>query len=165
MQRVQTNFIRLVFKHSFSPNIESCHVLLVVPPIDILSSSINVKFLIKVKLPNDLLTAAYDSSVLRQKSVANSLGSHLRRFVKLVNNDTRSYTVDNINNLNELLWRRRWTASDKNSFFSENSNKCHQRADRCYIPPVKTDKCWDVVQGSTLVDYISQSMTLNINEE
>ena len=30
--------------------------------------------------------------------------------------------------------------------------------------PVKTDKSWDVVPGSTLVDYISQSLILNINE-
>ena len=69
MQRVQTNFIRTVFKHSYLPNIESCHGLLGLPPIDILSSSINVKFLIKVKIANDLLTAAYDSSVLRQKKL------------------------------------------------------------------------------------------------
>ena len=88
---------RTVFNRSYSPNIESCQVLLGVPPIDILSVSINIKFLIKVKFANDLLTAAHDSSVLRQKSVANRLESHLRRFAKPVNNDGRFYTVDKIN--------------------------------------------------------------------
>ena len=82
---------KTLFKHSCSSNIESCQVLLSVPPIDILSSNINFKLLTKIKLANDLLTAAHESSVLRQKSVANLLGSQLRRFVKLVNNESRSY--------------------------------------------------------------------------
>ena len=116
MQRVQKTFIRTVFNRSYSPNIESCQVLLGVPPIDILSMSINIKFLIKVKFANDLLTAAHDSSVLRQKSVANLLENHLRRFAKLVNNDSRFYTVDKINDFIERMWRRRWSASDNNSF-------------------------------------------------
>ena len=72
--------------------------------IDTLSSTINVKFLIKVKLANDPLTAAHDSSVLRQKSNANLSVSHLRRFVKLVDNDSRSYSVDNITDFVELMW-------------------------------------------------------------
>ena len=67
MQGVQNNFIGTVFNLSYSPNIESCRVLLGGPPNDILSMSINIKFLIKVKFANDLLTAAHDSSVLRQK--------------------------------------------------------------------------------------------------
>ena len=79
MQRVQNNFIRTVFNRSYSPNIESCQVLQGVPPIDILSMSININFLIKVKYANDLLTAAHGSSVLRQKSVANLLESHFRK--------------------------------------------------------------------------------------
>ena len=100
MQRVQNYLIR-----RFS-SIAIRRILKVVPPIDILSSSINVKFFIKVILANDLLTAAHDSSVLRQKSVANLSESHLRRFVNLVNNDNRFYTVDNINDFIELMWRR-----------------------------------------------------------
>ena len=79
------------------------------------SSSSNIKFLIKVKFANDLLTAAHDSSVLRQKSVASLLESHLRRFAKLVNND-RFYMVDKINAFIKLMWGRRWSASDNNSF-------------------------------------------------
>ena len=71
MERVQNNFIRTGFNRCFSPNIESCQVLLGVPPIDILSMSINIKFLIKVKIANDL-TAVHYSSVLRQKSVAKN---------------------------------------------------------------------------------------------
>ena len=62
----------MVFNRSYSPNNESCQVLLGVPPIDILSMIINIKFLIKVKFANDL-TAAHDSSVLRQKRDANFL--------------------------------------------------------------------------------------------
>ena len=52
-----------------------------------------------------------DSSVLRRKSVANLLECHLRRFVKLVNNDNRFYPVDNVNDFNELMWRCRWTTT------------------------------------------------------
>ena len=75
MQRVQNNFIRTVFSRSYSPNIESCQVLppTGVPPIDILSMSINIKFLIKVKFANDLLAAAHDSSA---HVVANLLETH-----------------------------------------------------------------------------------------
>ena len=72
--------------------------------IDTLSSTINVMFLIKLKLTNDPLTAAHDSSVLRQKSNANLSVSHLRRFVKLVDKDRRSYSVDNITDFVELMW-------------------------------------------------------------
>ena len=67
MQRAQNNFIKTVFNRSYSPNIESCRMLLGVPHIDILSMSINIKFLIKVKFANDLLTAAHNCSVIRQK--------------------------------------------------------------------------------------------------
>ena len=116
MQKVQNTFIRTVFNRSHSPSIESCQVLLGVQPIDILSMSINIKFLIKFNFANDLLTAARESSVLRQKSVPNVLESHLRRFAKHVNNDSKFYTVDKINDFIELMWRHRWSASDNNSF-------------------------------------------------
>ena len=119
MQRVQNSFIRAVFDRSCSPNIESCQVLLGVPPIDILSMSINIKFLIKVKFANDLLTAAHDSSVLRQKSVAKFLESRLRRFAKLLNNDSRFYTVDKINDFIELMWRRRATYNQVEKVWSK----------------------------------------------
>ena len=108
MQRVQNNFIRTVFKHSYSPNNESCQVSLRVPPIDMFSWSMSDKSLIKVKLSTDLLTAALDSSLLRQKSAADLLESHFGRIVTLVNNDSRlSYTVDNISDFIELTWRRK----------------------------------------------------------
>ena len=40
---VQNNFIRTVFRHGFLPNIDSCQVLLGTPPLDLLSTAINVK--------------------------------------------------------------------------------------------------------------------------
>ena len=52
---VQNNFKRTVFRHGFSPNIDSCQVLLGTPPLDLLSTAINVKFLSKFKLEDDLL--------------------------------------------------------------------------------------------------------------
>ena len=67
MQREQNNFIRTVFNYSYSPNIDSCQVLLGVPPIYKLCKSININFLIKIKVAKDLLPAVHDSSVLRQK--------------------------------------------------------------------------------------------------
>ena len=67
------------------------------------------------------------SSVLRQKSVVNFLESHLRRFAKLVNNDSRFYTVDKINDFIELMWRRRWSASDNNFFL-----KCYTETTPSY---------------------------------
>ena len=50
MQRVKNSFIRLMFNRSYSPNTEKCQLLLGVPPIDILSMSININFLTKVNL-------------------------------------------------------------------------------------------------------------------
>ena len=48
----------------------------------------------------------------------NLLESHLRRFAKHVNNDSRFYTVDKINDFINFMWRRRWSASDNNSFLN-----------------------------------------------
>ena len=109
------------------PIIERCQVVLGVPPIGILSSRINGKFFIKVELAIDLHTAAHDSSVLRQKYVVNLLENQLRKFVKLGNNYNRFFTVYNIYDFIELMWRRKWTFSDNNLFF-----KCYTETTSTY---------------------------------
>ena len=50
---VHNDFTRTVFRHGFLTNIDSCQVLLGTPPHDLLSTVINFKFLLKLKL--DLL--------------------------------------------------------------------------------------------------------------
>ena len=59
---VQNNFMRTVCRHGFSPNIDSCQVLLGTPPFDLLSTAINVKFLLKLKLDDDLIHWTHDAS-------------------------------------------------------------------------------------------------------
>ena len=81
---VQNNFIRTVFRHGFSPNIDSCQVLLGAPPLDLLSTAINVKFLLKLKLEDDLLHWTHDASSSFPDSVANLLESHVTRFGKFL---------------------------------------------------------------------------------
>ena len=84
----QNNFIRTVFRHGFLPNIDS---LLGTPPLDILSTAINVKFLLKLKLEDDLLHWTHDASSSFPDSVANLLESHVTRFEKFlkIHNCTR----------------------------------------------------------------------------
>ena len=79
---VQNNFIRTVFRHGFLPNIDSCQVLLGTPPLDLLSTVINVKFLLKLKVENDLLHWTHDASSSFSDSVANHFEGHVTRFGK-----------------------------------------------------------------------------------
>ena len=115
MQRVRNYFIRTLFKQTYSQNIESCEVLLGVPPIELVNSIINVKFFYKSQI---IERSSHCSPLFfcnTTKSTANLLESHLRRSAKFVTNDSRFYVVDHMNDFLELMWRRRWPASHNNS--------------------------------------------------
>ena len=88
---VQKKFIRTVFWHGFSPDIDSCEVLLGTPPLDLLSTAINVKFLLKLKLEDDSLPWTHDASSFFAASVAKLFESHVTRFGKFlrIHNCTR----------------------------------------------------------------------------
>ena len=105
---VQNNFIRTVFRHGFSPIIDSCQVLLGAPPLDLLSTAINVKFLLKLKLEDDLLHWTHDASSSFPDSVANLLESHVISFGKFlrIQNCTR-YKQQDVNLLINYLWNLR----------------------------------------------------------
>ena len=81
---VQNTFIRTVFRHGFSPNMDSCQVLLGTPPLDLLSIVLNVNFILKLKLEDDLLPGTQDASSSLPDSVANLLESHVTRFGKFL---------------------------------------------------------------------------------
>ena len=120
---VQNNFIRTVFRHGFSPNIDSCQVLLGTPPLDLLSTAINVKFLLKLKLEDDLLHWAHDASSSFPDSVANLLESHVTRFGKFLrNHNCTRYKQQDVNHFINLLWNLRWKINDNRSFL-----KCYTR--------------------------------------
>ena len=67
------HFLKDSFRYGFLPNIDSCQVLLGTPPLDLLSTAINVKFLLKLKLEDDLLPWTHDASSSFPDSVANLL--------------------------------------------------------------------------------------------
>ena len=77
VKAIQNNFIRTLSGHGFSPNIDSCQVLLGTPPLDLLSTAINVKFFLKIKLYDDLLHWTHNASSSVPDSVANLLESHV----------------------------------------------------------------------------------------
>ena len=74
---VQNNFIRTIFSYGFLPNIDSCQLLLGTPPLDLLSTAINVKLLMKLKLEDDFLHWTQDASSSFPGSVADLLESHV----------------------------------------------------------------------------------------
>ena len=106
---VQNSFMRTIFRHGFSPNIVSCQVLLGTPPLDLLSTAINVKFLLKLKLEDELLHWTHDASSSVLDSVANLLGSRVTRFGKFlrIHNCTR-YKQQDVDLFNNYLRNLRW---------------------------------------------------------
>ena len=114
---VQKNFIRTVFGNGFSPNIDLCQVLLVTPPLDFLSTAIKVKFLLTLKLEDDLLYSTLDASSYFPDSIANLPESHLTRFEKLLRIKlcTR-YKQQDVSLFKNHLWNLRWKNNDNKSF-------------------------------------------------
>ena len=120
---VQNNFIRTVFRDGFSPNIDSCQVLLGTPPLDLLSTAINVKFLLELKLEDDLLHWTHDASSSFPDSVANLLESHVTRFGKFLrNHNCTRYKQQDVNHFINHLWNLRWKNNDNRSIL-----KCYTR--------------------------------------
>ena len=114
---VQNNFMRTVFGNGFLPNIDSCHVLLGTPPLDLLSTVINVKFLLELKLDDDLLHWTHEASSSFPDSVANLLESHVTRFGKFsrIEKCTR-YKQQDVSLFITHLWNLRWKNNDNKSF-------------------------------------------------
>ena len=79
------------------------------PPLDLLSTSISVKFLLKLKLEDDLLHWTHDASSSFPDSVANLLECHVTRFGKFlgIHNCTR-YKQQDVNLFINHLWNLRW---------------------------------------------------------
>ena len=120
----QNIFIRTVFRQGFLPNFDSWQVLLGTPPLDLLSTAINVKLLLKLKLEDDLLHRTHDASSSFPDSVANLLESHVTRFGEFlrIHNCTR-YKQQDVNFFINCLWNLRWKNNDNKSFL-----KCYTRA-------------------------------------
>ena len=104
----QKNFIRTVFRHGFSLIIDSWQVLLGTPPLDLLSTAINVKFLLKLKLEDDLLHWTHNASSSFPDSDANLLESHVTRSGKFlrIHKCTR-YKQQDVNLFINYLWNLR----------------------------------------------------------
>ena len=121
---VQNNFIRTVFRHGFSPNIDSCQVLLGTPPLDLLRyTAVNVKFHLKLNLEDDLKLWTHDASSSFPDSVTTLLESHVTRFEKFlrIHNCTR-YKQQDVNLFITYLWNLRLKNNDNKSFL-----KCYTR--------------------------------------
>ena len=121
---VRNNFIRIVFRHGFSPNIDSCQVLLGTPPLDLLShTAINVKFHLKLKLEDESKLWTHDASSSFPDSVANLLESHVTRFGKFlrIHKCTR-YKQQDVKLFINYLWNLRLKNNDNKSFL-----KCYTR--------------------------------------
>ena len=118
--------MRTVFRHGFLPNIDSCQVLLGTPPLDLLSTTINVKFLFRLKLEDHLPYWTHDASTSFPDSVANLLESHVTRFGEFlrIHTCTRNKQQD-VNLFINYLWNLRWKNNDNKSF-----RKCYTK-----IPP------------------------------
>ena len=128
---VQNNFIRTVFRHEFLPNIDSCQVLLGTPTLDLLSTAINVKFLLKLKLEDDLLQCTHDAPSSFPVSFAYLLESHVTSSGKflIIHNCTR-YKQQDVNLLIKCLRKLRCKNSDQKSFL------------KCYT---KTPPTWNTI--------------------
>ena len=114
---VQNNFIRTVFRYGFSPNIVSCQILLGTPPLDLSSTAINVKFLLKLKLEEDILHWTHDASSTLPDSVANLLESHATRSGKFLRiQNCMRYKQQDVNLFINYLWNLRWKNIDNKSF-------------------------------------------------
>ena len=121
---VQNNFIRTVFRHGFSPNIDSCQVLLGTPPLDLLRyTAVNVKFHLKLNLEDDLKLWTHDASSSFPDSVTTLLESHVTRFEKFlrIHNCTR-YKQQDVNLFITYLWNFRLKNNDNKLFL-----KCYTR--------------------------------------
>ena len=117
-------FLKDSFRHGFLPNIDSWQVLLGTPPLVLLSTTINVKFFLKLKLEDDLLHWTHDASSSFPGSVANLLESHVTRFWKFlrIHNCTR-YKQQDVNLFINYLWNLRWKNNDNKSFL-----KCYTKS-------------------------------------
>ena len=67
--RVQNHCNRTILQHSFSPTISTCETLLGIPPIDLYSNAIEVKFVIEVIKAKDLVSNTH--SLFRHNSEVN----------------------------------------------------------------------------------------------
>ena len=156
---VQNNFIRTVFRHGFLPNIDSCQVLLGTPPLDLLSTAINIKFLLKLKLEDDLLHWTHDASSSFPDSVANLLESHVTRFGKFLRiyNCTR-YKQQDVNLFINYLWNLRWKNNDNKSFqkcYTKTPPTCNTRSPLFNLQRYGAIKVCEMLIGNSfaLVDY------------
>ena len=124
VKAVQNNFLRTNFRHGHSPNIDSrCQVLLGTPPLGLLSTAINVKFFLKLKLQDNLLHWTHDASSSFPDSVTNLLESHVTRFEKFlrIQKCTR-YKQHDVNLLIAYPWNLTWKNNDNKSF-----RKCYTK--------------------------------------
>ena len=105
---------------------EKCQVLLGTPPLDLLRTAINVKYLLMLKLEDDILHCKLDASSSFLDSVANlleSLATQLGTFLK-IQIRTR-YKQQDVSLFINHLWSLRWKHNDKMSFL-KSCNEAHQ---------------------------------------
>ena len=106
--------IRTLFRHSYSPNISACEVLLGIPPIDIYCSSIDVKFILKSAYcrDNQLISQAHYNGLGNLRSLANLLESKKKRYQRLNNEiECANYTKEIIDSSIQSLWNSRWKST------------------------------------------------------
>ena len=101
--RVQNHIIKSIFRHSFTPIISICETLLGLPHLDIYNDAIEIKFVIKAKRANDLVSNTH-SLYISNRSKAAALESKLSKFKKFLDDDTRTeYNKHEIES-----WIKRW---------------------------------------------------------
>ena len=112
LQKFQNSVIRTIFRHSYSPNISACEVLLGIPPIDIYCSSIDVKFILKSVYCEDHISQAHYNGLGNLRSLANILESKKRRYQRLNNEiECANYTKESIDSFIQSSWNSRWKST------------------------------------------------------
>ena len=108
VMRFQNHIIKPIFRHSFTPTNSICETLLGLPPLDNYNDAIEIKFVIKVKRANDLVSNTH-SLFISNRSKAAALGSKLSKFKKFLDDDTRTeYNKHEIDEFIEQSWIKRW---------------------------------------------------------
>ena len=150
--RVQNHINKSIFRHSFTRIISICETLLGLPPLDIYNDAIEIKFAIKVKRANDLVSNTH-SLFISNRSKAAALESKLSKFKKFLDDDTRTeYNKHEIDEFIEQSWIKRLKNTQNISLLQHPRNTQPQLNTCCPLTigdPYVVNKICELVFGNS----------------